>query len=874
MSDEFRRCERQFKWNVELSHPDLSYAAKTRKNKAILALEIPYPLLKEWHRIINGGGLGEKTVDGQDVPDYISLLEISIPSSLFAFTDDQETRSQINDNLWKISTSVVQLYKKTKGRKRKELDNRVRKFHVMAGQTKSQEDYEEEINQLKSAAENWRSKYQNLEVEKRNLYNEMLEVINQKERTINHLQNENQQLLNYITDIEKVANIHCQYKGKHLSSSQNKSRTLKTFMSRAETALWFSKNFGLDIESMLIKESDTGKKHTVTFEAVTKETQDSTANSEPSEKSNRYNNLTEEHKKQIEEILFVLDKFCVGDAFYHQFTMMTNGLPKSYLIQQCRSDLNKLCCIDPLPGKLTGSKVHSVRDVMKEHILDYIKENPNFDPAKENIQIKISGDGARMTRNSSFILLSFSILQTGQEVMSAKGNRTIAVVNGKEEYSNLKESFGEIFHEINEMISEGMIDTGRQEIKTEFFLGGDYKYILLMLGLNSAAANYSCAWCKVYKLDRWKMDHDFKYFNMPPMARTLQEIRDLLQHSKDNYGCINEPLLNIEVDHIIVDELHLLLRVTDVLMANLITEVMEWDKEDEFDKKGGAENVHLEKLIDTIRSCGVSFEVWEKKNADGKGSGTYDWTSLMGNDKKTLMNYLPDKMMKFLRPDTAEAVVKLWKDFQSVYKVVSNWEPKSSAMELWMMAKEWVNSFVALSGKREGYERKRVTPYIHIMATHIPWFFEKYSAIKMFTGQGVEKNNDVARSIVLRKSNKWDSTGDVLRFESRQWLLKHRERETREYNKRNLEYWDNDIKNKKRKSHAPSLQSREQLQGIQENTSAVYDPPTTSGSLPNPPPNFAKMTVPQLKHQLKQKGIKGISKKSKQQLINIMKSIN
>ena len=51
----------------------------------------------------------------------------------------------------------------------------------------------------------------------------------------------------------------------------------------------------------------------------------------------------------------------------------------------------------------------------------------------------------------------------------------------------------------------------------------------------------------------------------------------------------------------------------------------------------------------------------------------------------------------------------------------------------------------------------------------------------MFTGQGVEKNNDVARSIVLRKSNKWDSTGNVLRFEPRQWLLKNREREPREY---------------------------------------------------------------------------------------------
>ena len=56
--------------------------------------------------------------------------------------------------------------------------------------------------------------------------------------------------------------------------------------------------------------------------------------------------------------------------------------------------------------------------------------------------------------------------------MSAKGNRAIAVVNGKEEYSTLKESFWEIFSEINGMISEGTTNTGTQEIKTEFFLGG------------------------------------------------------------------------------------------------------------------------------------------------------------------------------------------------------------------------------------------------------------------------------------------------------------------------------------------------------------------------------------------------------------------
>ena len=42
-----------------------------------------------------------------------------------------------------------------------------------------------------------------------------------------------------------------------------------------------------------------------------------------------------------------------------------------------------------------------------------------------------------MTRNSNFILLSFSLLQASEDVMAAKGNHTIAVVRGKEDYEKM-----------------------------------------------------------------------------------------------------------------------------------------------------------------------------------------------------------------------------------------------------------------------------------------------------------------------------------------------------------------------------------------------------------------------------------------------------
>ena len=73
-----------------------------------------------------------------------------------------------------------------------------------------------------------------------------------------------------------------------------------------------------------------------------------------------------------------------------------------------------------------------------------------------------------MTRNSNFILLSFSILETGESVMSAKGNTTTAIVNGSESYETMKEAFGGIFYEINTMINSGELMVENQEVNIDF----------------------------------------------------------------------------------------------------------------------------------------------------------------------------------------------------------------------------------------------------------------------------------------------------------------------------------------------------------------------------------------------------------------------
>ena len=86
------------------------------------------------------------------------------------------------------------------------------------------------------------------------------------------------------------------------------------------------------------------------------------------------------------------------------------------------------------------------------------------------------------------------------------------------------------------------------------------------------------------------------------------------------------------------------------------------DKEENHNKVPSLRtDAHLNALVKCINSCGVCFSVWEKKNADGNGSGTFDFTSLMGSDKKLLLEHLPAKLEGAIRPEGSNTVTKLWK---------------------------------------------------------------------------------------------------------------------------------------------------------------------------------------------------------------------
>lgn len=158
-----------------------------------------------------------------------------------------------------------------------------------------------------------------------------------------------------------------------------------------------------------------------------------------------------------------------------------------------------------------------------------------------------------------------------------------------------------------------------QEVKTEFYLGGNYKFNLKMLRLKGATSNYACAWCKIHKT--------------------------------------------------------------------------------------------------------VKYPTWSYSGR---------WASLNANSYRHFD-------WKSGKTETASTVVAIWTEFAEIYKIVNDWNLEKDPIEFFMKAKEWISLFVSLNGKREGYERAWVTPYMHIMVHTFPSSLSSTNQSKYLQGKRLKR---------------------------------------------------------------------------------------------------------------------------------------
>ena len=270
----------------------------------------------------------------------------------------------------------------------------------------------------------------------------------------------------------------------------------------------------------------------------------------------------------------------------------------------------------------------------------------------------------------------------------------------------------------------------------EYFLGGDWKFLALVCGLNAANADYSCIWC------RWNMVLDWSLFDTSKGARTIEEVKVLLNEPpKKRYGCVHAPNFeSISIDHVVIGTLCQFLRIGELLINLLILDLRRQDgiEKVKVDKLDRTKQTHLAAYENFLNEhCKIPFS-WYVEDSKLK------WRDLTGSEKIRLFNSLDVPTLFPVLPKKLE-IQCIWTRFMELMSMLKNNDCNADDLE--SEAKQWVRDFCSV------YQTKHVTPYLHALAMHVPEFVRTYGNLSKFTQQGLEKLNYVTTTHYLCATN-------------------------------------------------------------------------------------------------------------------------
>lgn len=290
-----------------------------------------------------------------------------------------------------------------------------------------------EIDQLKAEKDTIASNMEQLQANYENIKSENSKL-NDYGKTV---ENENQQLLDYIQSIEKTLP-----KPSQKDSNLLPAYSMRSFKTEASKALWFAEAYGLLPKSLKCG-TMAGKNVNVTL-------------------NSSYGNLDQDEKHYVKQLLYILDKFAISDSAYYELSMLSEDLPRKYLVVQERNNLNRLFHIERCPGNTPGAFIK-----IKDEIISFILSSDIDD--SQLLKVKISGDGSSVSRVSNFVTLSLTFPDQGNS-SPVHNVRTIGLFKCKETYEDLSRCCAPVCQELNQLLKDNEIIAGEKKYKCDIFL--------------------------------------------------------------------------------------------------------------------------------------------------------------------------------------------------------------------------------------------------------------------------------------------------------------------------------------------------------------------------------------------------------------------
>lgn len=446
-------------------------------------------------------------------------------------------------------------------------------------------------------------------------------------------------------------------------------------------------------------------------------------------------------------LLYIKDKFGISDEAYRALCSATD-LPSINQLKKKQEQIKQNSGdIVPTPTDSVGFQRDFVPQ-LKQRIAKL--QSAGLVKIGDEIRVKFSGDGTWIGKTLHVVNFTFTIIND-PEAMSSEGNCLSAIFQDSEGYEALTKHLADVKAAMEQ--SEE-VSVGGHTYKVSYYLGGDYKFLLCVLGIDSASCTHSCIYCTCPSSSFHTSDSLSNTAGSEPKCRTVADIEacaKLPKKSKKKFNCSNPPIFpSISISHVVIDNLHLFLRIADTLINLLILDARRLDAIDslrtipEFDRLKYTYCSHLEKCFRDVGVVGFQFYV-------GRDSKKLKWPTLSGPQKHRLFSKVcVSEILPELDPLRLQRIEHLWSTF---YEIIGQLGGKISPLSengvVCFRAKvtEWFQMFLKV------YQKRHVTPYIHVLVAHVPDLLARFGSIGRFTQQGLEKLNDVTTKTYFRSTN-------------------------------------------------------------------------------------------------------------------------
>lgn len=282
------------------------------------------------------------------------------------------------------------------------------------------------------------------------------------------------------------------------------------------------------------------------------------------------------------------------------------------------------------------------------------------------------------------------------------------------------------------------------------------------MGIKAANSSHPCPWCKweLRELSKEKLTETLFDEAVNHMTNEVYEISDRShQEAQNNIGQMGYKHLSlfqfIPFDNVVIDILHLTLRISDKLFFILLMRLEELEGDSSADlNKRPLTKIFIDFINEktSIRSVFYFKSTRDKKNNE---TSSFKLRKLPMKDRLTIINAFESvgslrnifECQNHHNDVMLIRLSRLFGMFKNIIQVLrkdnsENFEKESLNIDL----KKWFHIYL-----KTGYN---VTPYIHAFCFHIPQFIEKHGNLNCFSMQNLEKYNHIDKINYFQSTNR------------------------------------------------------------------------------------------------------------------------